>query len=156
MQELAADLAALGVRVTDLEENMVSKEDFARLEERVNALGAVEGDPTALQGITDQLAALNTSVDELTANYDTLRADVDDNASNIAALNDLTVLLNQDILDLRRTASRRPKPPRATSCSAPTSTTSPTAWPASTPASPTSRRPPSSASAAASAAPSAA
>ncbi|MDP9764948.1 S-layer homology domain-containing protein [Deinococcus enclensis] len=101
VQELAADLAALGVRVTDLEENMVSKEDFARLEERVNALGAVEGDPTALQGITDQLAALNTSVDELTANYDTLRADVDDNASNIAALNDLTVLLNQDILDLQ-------------------------------------------------------
>ena len=97
VQELAADLAALGVRVTDLEENAVSKDDFARLEERVNGLGAANGDPEALAGIQAQIDELTARADE----YDALRADVDDNASSIAALNDLTVLLNQDILDLQ-------------------------------------------------------
>lgn len=97
VQELAADLAALGVRVTDLEENAVSKDDFARLEERVNGIGAANGDPEALAGIQAQIDELTARADE----YDALRADVDDNASSIAALNDLTVLLNQDILDLQ-------------------------------------------------------
>ncbi len=94
VQELSADLAALGVRVNDLEQNAVSKEDFTRLEERVEALN----------GNTD-LAGVAGRFDELSANYETLRADVDDSANSIAALNDLTVLLNQDILDLQDRAS---------------------------------------------------
>ncbi|WP_338069153.1 S-layer homology domain-containing protein [Deinococcus fonticola] len=97
VQELAADLAALGVRVSDLEENAVSKDDFSRLEARVEELAGNQGDAEAV-------AALQAQIDDLTARadeYDTLRADVDDNASSIAALNDLTVLLNQDILDLQ-------------------------------------------------------
>ncbi|WP_407569654.1 S-layer homology domain-containing protein [Deinococcus altitudinis] len=104
VQELAADLAALGVRVTDLEANSVSQDDFARLEARVEALGtaaAPAGDPAALDALTAQIADVNARVDDLQANYDGLRADVDDNASSIAALNDLTVLLNNDILGLQ-------------------------------------------------------
>ncbi|MBZ9714106.1 S-layer homology domain-containing protein [Deinococcus multiflagellatus] len=97
IQELAADLAALGVRVSDLEENMVSRDDFARLEERVEMIAAANGDAEALAGITAQIEELTARADD----YDTLRADVDDNASSIAALNDLTVLLNQDILNLQ-------------------------------------------------------
>ncbi len=97
IQELAADLAALGVRVSDLEENAVSRDDFARLEERVEMLAAASGDAEALAGLTSQIDDLAARADD----YDTLRADVDDNASQIAALNDLTVLLNQDILNLQ-------------------------------------------------------
>ncbi|UBV42702.1 S-layer homology domain-containing protein [Deinococcus taeanensis] len=97
IQELAADLAALGVRVSDLEENAVSRDDFARLEERVEMLAAASGDAEALAGLTSQIDDLVARADD----YDTLRADVDDNASSIAALNDLTVLLNQDILNLQ-------------------------------------------------------
>jgi|GEM_PF-3130011 len=97
IQELAADLAALGVRVSDLEENAVSRDDFARLEERVEMLAAASGDAEALAGLTSQIDDLTARADD----YDTLRADVDDNASQIAALNDLTVLLNQDILNLQ-------------------------------------------------------
>ena len=232
IQELAADLAALGVRVSDLEENAVTKDDFARLEQRVEELGSMapagempapfdnsdneqtqadlqdqvsavqdqvasnsdaiselqgaQGDMQAVQdqvsgiqvqvdtntqgqadlqdqisgvqdqvdantqgqadlqdqvagiqdqvdantqgqadlqdqisGVQDQVAANSDAIadlqgqisdftaraDDLQANYDTLRADVDDNASSIAALNDLTVLLNGDILNLQDRAS---------------------------------------------------
>ncbi|GAA5534847.1 S-layer homology domain-containing protein [Deinococcus aluminii] len=101
IQELAADLTALGVRVSDLEENAVSRDDFSRLEARVEALAAANGDQTALTDLRTQIDALTGRVDELSGNYDALRADVDDNASSIAALNDLTVLLNQDILNLQ-------------------------------------------------------
>ncbi|WP_291426332.1 S-layer protein, partial [Deinococcus sp.] len=97
VQELAAVLAALGVRVSDLEENAVSKDDFSRLEARVEQLSTAGGD-------AETLTKLQGQIDDLTAragDYDTLRAEVDDNASSIAALNDLTVLLNQDILDLQ-------------------------------------------------------
>ncbi|EYB66745.1 S-layer protein [Deinococcus phoenicis] len=97
IQELAADLTALGVRVSDLEENAVNRDDFTRLEARVEELAAASGDAAAI-------ADLKAQIDELTAradDYDALRADIDDNASSIAALNDLTVLLNQDILNLQ-------------------------------------------------------
>ncbi|ULH16944.1 S-layer protein [Deinococcus sp. KNUC1210] len=107
-QELAADLAALGVRVTDLESNSVSQDDFARLEARVEALGtptdttpAPAGDTAALDALNQQISDLSARADDLQSNYDSLRADVDDNASSIAALNDLTVLLNNDILGLQ-------------------------------------------------------
>lgn len=97
VQELAADLAALGVRVSDLEENAVSKDDFSRLEARVEELAAAQGDAEAVAKLQAQIDDLTARADE----YDTLRADVDDASSSIAALNDLTVLLNQDILDLQ-------------------------------------------------------
>lgn len=97
IQELAADLAALGVRVSDLEENAVSRDDFTRLEDRVEALAGSTGDAEAVANIQAQIDDLTARADD----YDTLRADVDDNASSIAALNDLTVLLNQDILNLQ-------------------------------------------------------
>lgn len=97
IQELAADLAALGVRVSDLEANAVSKDDFARLEARIEEVAAAGGEQGASEDIQGQIDELTARVDE----YDALRADVDDNASSIAALNDLTVLLNQDILDLQ-------------------------------------------------------
>ena len=101
IQELAADLTALGVRVSDLEENAVSRDDFARLEARVEELATANGDAAAVAGLKSQIDDLTSRVDELSSNYDALRADVDDNASSIAALNDLTVLLNQDILNLQ-------------------------------------------------------
>ncbi|ANE45009.1 S-layer homology domain-containing protein [Deinococcus puniceus] len=97
IQELAADLTALGVRVSDLEENAVNRDDFTRLEARVEELATAEGDAAAITGIQTQIDELTARADE----YDTLRADIDDNASSIAALNDLTVLLNQDILNLQ-------------------------------------------------------
>ncbi|WP_084050775.1 S-layer homology domain-containing protein [Deinococcus hopiensis] len=103
IQELAADLTALGVRVSDLEENAVNRDDFSRLEARVEELAAAAntGEEDAISSLTTQITDLTTRVDELGGNYDELRADVDDNASSIAALNDLTVLLNQDILNLQ-------------------------------------------------------
>ena len=101
VQELSADLAALGVRVSDLEENAVSKDDFARLEERVTNLEGASGDAQAVADLKSQLDDLSTRVDDLQSNYDQLRADVDDAQSSIDALNDLTVLLNQDILNLQ-------------------------------------------------------
>ncbi len=103
IQELAADLAALGVRVSNLEENAVSRDDFTRLESRIEELAAA-GTPTAPAGDAEAIANIQAQIDNLTAradDYDTLRADVDDNASSIAALNNLTVLLNQDILNLQ-------------------------------------------------------
>ena len=110
IQELAADLAALGVRVSDLEANAVTKDDFSRLEQRVEELGSAtapvdNGNADAITELQGQISDFNTRADELQSNYDALRADVDDNASSIAALNDLTVLLNQDILDLQDRAS---------------------------------------------------
>ena len=95
------------MRVTDLESNSVSQDDFARLEARVEALGtpadttAPAGDTAALDALNQQISDLSARADDLQSNYDSLRADVDDNASSIAALNDLTVLLNNDILGLQ-------------------------------------------------------
>ncbi|MPY67828.1 S-layer protein [Deinococcus sp. SDU3-2] len=97
IQELAADLTALGVRVSDLEENAVNRDDFTRLEARVEELAAANGDAAAIAAIQTQIEELTARADE----YDTLRGDIDDNASQITALNELTVLLNQDILDLQ-------------------------------------------------------
>lgn len=96
VQELAADLTALGVRISDLEENAVNREDFSRLEARVEQLATASGDAAAIAQLQSQVADLTAQADD-----DALRADIDDSASSIAALNDLTVLLNQDILNLQ-------------------------------------------------------
>ncbi len=75
INELSAELAALDVRVSDLENNAVTREDFARLEGRVNALANTPATGTAATDpqVTQQLAAVN----------------------------DLTTLLNQDVLALQ-------------------------------------------------------
>lgn len=96
ISELAADLVALGVRVSDLESRAVNKDDFARLEERVASLD--------LSGEAESIASLQQQIDTLTmdvADYETLRVDVEANTAQIAALNDLTVLLNSDIMGIQ-------------------------------------------------------
>lgn len=116
VQELAADLAALGVRVADLEENSATKEDITRFDTsiedltgRLDEVNTVAGGAAdAVEELRGQITEINARIDEVAANvdtlsgnYDALRADVDDAQSSIAALNDLTVLLNQDILSLQ-------------------------------------------------------
>lgn len=136
IQELAADLAALGIRVSDLEESNISKADFARLEARIEEVGKMEGsgDAEAIASIQKQIAQLSARVDEASQvtpapapsndgvsseelngqingvneqigevnnQLTDLSAQVESNASNITALNDITVLLNQDVVDLK-------------------------------------------------------
>lgn len=69
INELSAELAALDVRVSDLENSAVSREDFARLEGRVDALAAAPAG-----GVT---------------------------AEQLAAVNEMATLLNQDVLELQ-------------------------------------------------------
>lgn len=68
INELSAELAALDVRVSDLENSAVSREDFARLEGRVDAIAATDSGKTAEQ---------------------------------LAAINEMATLLNQDVLELQ-------------------------------------------------------
>ena len=85
IQELAADLAALGVRVSDLEENAVTKDDFSRLEQRVEELGAAPAAPAAPgeapaafdnsaneQAQADLQDQVTTNADAITANTDAI------------------------------------------------------------------------------------
>ncbi|ADY25264.1 S-layer domain-containing protein [Deinococcus proteolyticus MRP] len=68
INELSAELAALDVRVSDLEDSAVSREDFARLEGRVDAIA-------------------NTDAGKV--------------AEDLAAVNEMATLLNQDVLELQ-------------------------------------------------------
>lgn len=68
INELSAELAALDVRVSDLEGSAVSREDFARLEGRVDAIA-------------------NTDAGKV--------------AEDLAAVNEMATLLNQDVLELQ-------------------------------------------------------
>ncbi|MFC6618452.1 S-layer homology domain-containing protein [Deinococcus radiophilus] len=68
INELSAELAALDVRVSDLENSAVSREDFARLEGRVDAIAA---------------------------------SDAGQVAEELAAVNEMATLLNQDVLELQ-------------------------------------------------------
>lgn len=91
--ELAGDLAALGVRVSDIEAVMADKQMVIELEARIAAL---EG-----KGDSEAVAALQAQIDELndkTQSYADLQAQVDASAASISAINDLTALLNQDIV----------------------------------------------------------
>jgi S-layer homology domain len=84
IQELAADLAALGVRVSDLEENAVTKDDFSRLEQRVEELGAAQPAPTAptdgaapaFDNATNEQAQADLQ-DQITTNADATTANTD-------------------------------------------------------------------------------
>lgn len=127
VQELAAELAALGVRVSALEDSAATKEDIARLEamiaelkaqpmpepgmdqaalkdlaERVEA-ASIAAD-TALaqaQQLAEQLQALSQDVEGVKGDVAALSTQVEANADAIQALNELTVLLNQDVLALQ-------------------------------------------------------
>ncbi|AZI42528.1 S-layer protein [Deinococcus psychrotolerans] len=76
IQELAADLAALGVRVSDLEENAVTKDDFSRLEQRVEELGG------QMSGMPMPAPAENAEAFDNTANEET-QADLQDQVSTV-------------------------------------------------------------------------
>lgn len=76
INELSPELNALEVRLSDLENSAVSREDFARLEGKVDALGKVEGGVSAAQvaSINESIALLNSDVADLEGRL----ADVDD------------------------------------------------------------------------------
>lgn len=127
VQELAAELAALGVRVSALEDSAATKEDIARLEALIEELKAQPMpepgmDQAALQDLADRVEAASIAADtalaqaqQLAEQLDALAQDVEGvkgdvaalgsqveaNAQAIQALNELAVLLNQDVLALQ-------------------------------------------------------
>jgi archaellum component FlaC len=127
IQELAAELAALGVRVSALEDSAATKEDIARLEALIEELRAQPApepgmDQAALQDLLDrveaasiaadtalaqaqqlaeQLEALAQAVEDVKGDVAALSTQVEANAQAIQALNELAALLNQDVLSLR-------------------------------------------------------
>ncbi|GAA6755480.1 S-layer homology domain-containing protein [Thermus thalpophilus] len=127
VQELAAELAALGVRVSALEDSAATKEDIARLEAMIEELKAQPApepgmDQAALQDLADRVEAASIAADtalaqaqQLAEQLDALAKDVEGvkgdvaalqtqveaNAQAIQALNELAVLLNQDVLALQ-------------------------------------------------------
>ncbi|GAA6736211.1 S-layer homology domain-containing protein [Thermus oshimai] len=127
VQELAAELAALGVRVSALEDSAATKEDIARLEALIEELKAQPApepgmDEAALQDLADrveaasiaadtalaqaqqlaeQLEALAQDLEGVKGDVAGLQTQVEANAQAIQALNELAVLLNQDVLALQ-------------------------------------------------------
>lgn len=127
VQELAAELASLGVRVSALEDSAATKEDIARLEAMIAELkGQPMPEPgmdqaalkdlmdrveaasiaadTALaqaQQLAERLDALAQDVEGVKGDLAGLRSQVEANADAIQALNELAVLLNQDVLSLQ-------------------------------------------------------
>jgi archaellum component FlaC len=127
IQELAAELAALGVRVSALEDSAATKDDIARLEAMIEELKAQPApepgmDQAALQDLLDrveaasiaadtalaqaqqlaeQLEALAQAVEGVKDELAALSTQVEANAQAIQALNELAVTLNQDVLSLR-------------------------------------------------------
>jgi archaellum component FlaC len=126
-QQLAAELAALGVRVSALEDSAATKDDIARLEAMIQELKAQPApepgmDQAALQDLMDrveaasiaadtalaqaqqlaeQLEALAQAVEGVKDDLAALSTQVEANAQAIQALNELAVILNQDVLALR-------------------------------------------------------
>lgn len=119
VQELASELAALGVRVSALEDNAASKDDIARLdaaiEELKNAPAAPGVDPAAISDLSDRVEAASVAADTALAQAQilaermdgvegdvaALKTQVEADADSIRALNELAVLLNQDVLSLQ-------------------------------------------------------
>ncbi|WP_027883582.1 S-layer homology domain-containing protein [Meiothermus rufus] len=119
IQELAAELAALGVRVSALEDNAASKDDIARLEAALEELKNMkpEGglDEAALADLADRVEAASVAADTALAQAQALaerldgvegdvaalKTQVEADADSIRALNELAVLLNQDVLSLQ-------------------------------------------------------
>ncbi|MCX8088744.1 MAG: S-layer homology domain-containing protein [Meiothermus ruber] len=120
VQELAAELAALGVRVSALEDNAASKDDIARLEAAIEELKAMKAEPAgmdeaALADLADRVEAASVAADTALAQAQVLaerldavegdvaalKTQVEADADSIRALNELAVLLNQDVLSLQ-------------------------------------------------------
>jgi len=122
LQELAAELAALGVRVSALEDNAASKDDIARLEAAIEELKAMRAEPApsgmdeaALADLADRVEAASVAADTALAQAQVLaerldgvegdvaalKTQVEADAESIRALNELAVLLNQDVLSLQ-------------------------------------------------------
>ncbi len=91
LQELAAEVASLGVRVSALEDNAVTKAD---LEKALAGAGKGGMDMGAVK-------ELKAQVEALAADLAALKTKVDANADSVKALNELAVLLNQDVLSLQ-------------------------------------------------------
>jgi hypothetical protein len=120
VQELAAELAALGVRVSALEDNAASKDDVAQLQAAIDELKGMQGGQSgmsedALKDLADRVEAASVAADTALAQsqilgerLDTVEGDVaalktqvDADGDSIKALNELAVLLNQDVLSLQ-------------------------------------------------------
>ncbi len=119
VQELAAELAALGVRVSALEDNAASKDDIARLEAALEELKNMKPesglDEAALADLADRVEAASVAADTALAQAQALaerldavegdvaalKTQVEADADSIRALNELAVLLNQDVLSLQ-------------------------------------------------------
>lgn len=120
VQELAAELAALGVRVSALEDNAASKDDIARLEAAIEGLKTAPApapgmDEAALADLADRVEAASVAADTALAqaqvlaerldgvegDVSSLKTQVEADADSIRALNELAVLLNQDVLSLQ-------------------------------------------------------
>jgi archaellum component FlaC len=106
IQELAAELAALGVRVSALEDSAATKDDIARLEALIEELRAQPApepgmDQAALQDLLDRVEAASIAADTALAQAQQLAEQLEALAQAIQALNELAVTLNQDVLSLR-------------------------------------------------------
>ncbi|HEU4743382.1 MAG TPA: S-layer homology domain-containing protein [Meiothermus sp.] len=121
VQELAAELAALGVRVSALEDNAASKDDIARLEAAIEELKGAQAQPgqgmdqQALSDLADRVEAASVAADTALAQAQqladrldavegdlaTVKTQLEADADSIRALNELSVLLNQDVLSLQ-------------------------------------------------------
>ena len=117
------ELAALGVRVSALEDNAASKDDIARLEAAIEELKAMKAEPAPAPGLDEaaiadladrveaasvaadtalaQAQVLAERLDKLEGDLATLRTQLEADADSIRALNELAVLLNQDVLSLQ-------------------------------------------------------
>ncbi len=112
LQELASDVAAQGVQIATIQDNVASNTDRIQALEDLIAGGGL--DAQALQDLQNQLDSLRVAVDtaqaraaaaELLASnalaaVEALQDQVDQNTADIAALNRLVALLNEDILGL--------------------------------------------------------
>ena len=119
VQELAAELASLGVRVSALEDNAANKSDVAELKACVEKLkkqiGSGGVDPEALKDMEAKVVsaamaaeaaqakaeAAAAKADEAVATAESAMALAEANADSIKALNELAVMLNQDVLGLQ-------------------------------------------------------
>lgn len=124
VQELASELASLGVRVSALEDNVATKDDVAKLKAQIDQVKAalakrpkaqmgfdkaalrdleakVEAAAVAADTARAQAEAVASQVDALKGDLAALATKVGANADSIKALNELAVLLNQDVLDLQ-------------------------------------------------------
>jgi predicted nucleic acid-binding Zn-ribbon protein len=96
VQELASDLAALGVRVSDLEDKAVSKDDFATLQDTVSGFDSTVSD---LSAQVDAKAA-QADLDTLSGRVDDLEATVSDSAAAMEELSATVSDLGSQVGDL--------------------------------------------------------